>query len=196
VTGAGMEPRAFGEVIREIRKRLVALERRQIGRGGHGGVSLAGAITLFAGSAAPQGFFLCNGAVYDPAANPNLFTAIGVTYGGTPVAPLLPDLRGRVVVGQSAADTEFNAVGKHGGEKTHTLIFAEVPEENGSRITWGRGTISFNTQPQAQASAPTGNGLGTFQNDPAYDADSRPVGGGAHNNLQPFLVMNYIIQGG
>ena len=86
----------------------------------------AGAIQMFGGLAAPFGYLLCDGSAVDRTAYAGLFTAISTTYGagnGTTTFNL-PNLKGRVVVGVDAAQTEFNVVGEVGGAKTHQHIAA------------------------------------------------------------------------
>ena len=84
----------------------------------------AGAIQMFGGLAAPFGYLLCDGSAVDRTAYAGLFTAISTTYGagnGTTTFNL-PNLKGRVVVGVDAAQTEFNVLGEVGGAKTHQHI--------------------------------------------------------------------------
>lgn len=88
---------------------------------------------------------------------------------------------GRVLVGIDADQTEFDTALEEGGAKTHTLTEAEMPShthvENSNNATtgglrgWGAPDTSTNT--------PTATGYSTA---PAG-------GGGAHNNLQPFVVV-------
>lgn len=58
-----------------------------------------GVILPFAGLNVYEGWLPCDGSVYDPVEYPKLFQTIGTVYGGTSVAPLLPDLRNRYPVG-------------------------------------------------------------------------------------------------
>ena len=86
---------------------------------------------------------------------------------------------GRVLVGLDATQTEFDTVEKTGGAKTHTLTTAEIPshthpitfvESIGSGATQGAGTAN---------QATPGSGTGATG------------GGGAHNNLQPYIVVYF-----
>lgn len=89
----------------------------------------AGSIIMHGGAAAPPGWFLCDGSTASRTTYAALFAAIGTTYGtgnGTTTFTL-PNLKGRVVVGIDAAQTEFNTRAKTGGEKTHVLLDAEMP---------------------------------------------------------------------
>lgn len=165
-----------------------------------GGDTPAGAGMEWFGATAPAGWLLQDGTVYLRSDYPDLYAAIGTTYntgGETAQQFRVPNKKGRVGVGLDASQTEFSTRGKTGGAKTHTLGYTEVPVQKGVRMTWGQGNISFSGNPQAAATAPSGNGLGTWQNDPRYDADSAnnmSQGGQPHNNLQPYLVHNFIIK--
>lgn len=70
----------------------------------------------------PVGWLLCNGAAVSKASYPALFAAIGYTYGADPGGGnfLLPNLKGKVIVGVDAAQTEFDTLGETGGSKTST----------------------------------------------------------------------------
>ena len=89
----------------------------------------SGAITPFAGSAAPTGWFSCDGSAISRATYAALFAAIGTTYGAGDGSTTfnLPNLKGRVPVGVDAAQTEFDTRGETGGAKTHLLSSAEMP---------------------------------------------------------------------
>lgn len=127
MTGVGNEPRDLSEFIVDTRRRIVSLERRRIPDGGITPPSPpplpAGSMTAFAGAVAPTGWFLCEGLPYDPVLYPALFAVIGNSWGGTPSAPLLPDLRGRTVIGRDASQAEFDVLGEAGGAKTHRHDF-------------------------------------------------------------------------
>lgn len=84
--------------------------------------------------------------------------------------------KGRVVVGRDTAQTEFSATGQTGGEKTHILTVAELPAHHHS--------LPANLVPITNTPASsTSNGV-TIGASNTGDAG----GGGAHNNLQPYLV--------
>jgi len=70
---------------------------------------------------------MCDGSVYSPTTYPAFFAQFGTAFGGTSEAPLLPKKDGRVSVGLDLTDPLFNAIGKTGGAKTHTLSVQELP---------------------------------------------------------------------
>ena len=151
-----------------------------------------GHISLYGGSTAPSGWMLCNGAAISRTDYAALFAAIGTKYGvgnGTTTFNI-PDLRGRIPVGLDATQTEFDNLGEKGGAKTHTLTEAELPSHTHTVLGYS-GVDDKNM---------TGNvgrmqAADTFgQNNTTYDKPTLGTGGGgAHNNLQPYLTLNYII---
>ena len=84
------------------------------------GLSLVpiGSIIPFGGSAAPDGFLLCDGTEYNSSTYPALFNVIGTAYGGTGITFRVPDLKTRVPVG---AGTGYDR-GAIGGNKDSQLI--------------------------------------------------------------------------
>ena len=145
-----------------------------------------GVITQFGGSTAPTGWVLCDGTAYSRTVTyNNLFTAIGTTYGvgDNSTTFNVPNLKGRVPVGLDSTQTEFDTRGETGGAKTHTLTTAEIPDHShGGQIVFGGGSGSTGVRADGIGSSqpPTGGVNGT--------------NGGAHNNLQPYIVVNYIIK--
>ncbi|MCD1627044.1 tail fiber protein [Seohaeicola saemankumensis] len=144
-----------------------------------------GMIFPYAGAAAPAGFLLCDGAAVSRTTYAGLFSLIGTAYGAGDGSTTfnVPDLKGRVPVGYDAAQTEFDALGKEGGEKTHTLTTDEIPAHS-HNIGLGNDSSSSGSTPEGRpASAPTNT------------ASTAPAGGGlAHNNIQPYTTVNFIIK--
>jgi microcystin-dependent protein len=144
----------------------------------------AGVITQFAGAAAPAGYLLCDGTAYSRTVTYNtLFDAIGTTYGGGDGSTTfnVPNLKGRVPVGLDASQSEFDALAETGGAKTHTLTTAEIPSHSHpGQIVFGGGSGGTGVRIE---------GIGSSQPNTGSTG-----GGGAHNNLQPYIVVNYIIK--
>lgn len=155
-------------------------------------------IVLFAGNFAPRGWAFCNGEILSIAQNTALFSLLGTTYGGDGQTTFaLPDLRGRVPVGTgNGPGLPSISLGQAAGEPTHTLILTEIPAHNHS--------LNAFSEP-GDNSAPQNNLLA---NSGATDREYRATGtnvvmgpsaiglaGGSqpHNNMQPYLGMNYII---
>jgi len=153
----------------------------------------AGVIEMFGGSTAPTGYLLCDGSAVSRTTYSKLFTAIGTTYGAGDGSTTfnVPNLKGRVAVGYNSADTSFDALGETGGEKTHTLTVAEMPEHD-HQITRQYDKTGFSTpygEPAAGWSLPMGAASATNMCPTA-----KTGGSGSHNNLQPYIVLNYIIK--
>lgn len=96
--------------------------------GREGDQTPVGLIAPYAGSIAPLGYLLCDGAAVSRTIYADLFGIIGVTYGaGDGVTTFnLPNLKGKVIVGYNALEVEFDNLGETGGEKTHALTTAEL----------------------------------------------------------------------
>ena len=76
----------------------------------------------------PNGWLLCDGSAVSRTTYSELFEVIGTTYGTGDGSTTfnLPNLKGRVPVGQDTSDTSFDALGETGGEKIHTIQWAEL----------------------------------------------------------------------
>jgi len=144
----------------------------------------AGCIMPYAGATAPSGFLLADGSAVSRTTYADLFAVVGETYGigDGSLTFNLPDLNGRVAVGKST-DTEFNTLGKTGGEKTHQLTVEELASHSHSLNTFHQGSGGH-------------SGLISQSNSSAMPTGSTGSTGGntAHNNLQPYLTLNYIIK--
>ena len=156
-----------------------------------------GSIMPYAGAAAPTGYLLCDGAAIARQAGGSdtaLFTLLGITYGAGDGSTTynIPDLRGRVIAGQDdmggasanrltglTGGVDGDVLGGTGGSETHTLIAAEMQHTNTTTTTShnvdaGSGVIT------APSAATTGN--------------IAAVTATAHNNVQPTIILNYIIK--
>jgi len=148
-----------------------------------------GTVSAFAGSAAPTGYLLCDGSAVNRTAQAALFAVIGTTYGSGDDSTTfnLPDLRGRVVagLGESLLSATADTLGEDNGliadTKEHTLSIDEMPSHNH--------TYNNSNNPSSQAQGGTGLPGGN------QSANTGDTGGGqAHNNVQPTIILNYIIK--
>lgn len=160
-----------------------------------------GQIMFSAFTFAPNGYALCDGALLNFSQNTALYSLIGVTYGGqTNVNFRLPDLRGRVVVGQGAPASggPTYRTGDYGGQEAVTLTADQLPmhshDVNASR---NAGTVALVGNIPAAAAPAKAGGLVSKLYAP-HSETSRvalsshtvsDVGAGqAHPNMQSFLV--------
>ena len=152
-----------------------------------------GSIMPFAGSSAPTGYLLCNDTPISRTTYSALFALIGTTYGAGDGSTTfnIPDLRGRVIAGKdnmggSSANTLTNAqadqLGGILGTETHTLTIAEMPSHDH--------TVEFQAG-AAGSGYPGFDGSGDARNS---GNSGLKGGGGAHNNVQPTIILNYIIK--
>jgi microcystin-dependent protein len=150
-----------------------------------------GEIKIISWNFPPKGWAFCNGQLMQINQNQALFALLGTMYGGNGQTTFaLPDFRGRTPIHVGDGYTQ----GQRGGETAHTLIISEMPAHNhimnGTSVT---GTLNQTTS----------NTLGVSQT-PVYNAFNSPttlapdsvtnVGGSQpHENMMPYLVLNFII---
>lgn len=140
-----------------------------------------GMVFPYAAAAAPDGYLLCDGGSYAAADYPELFAIIGYSFGGSGSDFNVPDLVNRVPIG-SGSDYSLAAVG---GESTHTLDTGEIPSHS-------------HTIPLTATTLAVEPGEVTVLTPiPIFTQDTGSTGGnGAHNNLQPYQALTYIIYAG
>lgn len=103
---------------------------------------------------------------------------------------------GRVLVGLDAGQTEFDTLGETGGAKTHTLTIAEMPShthvQNAHQHTQTCASSAtgglVGSSPDASTNAAVTSGYSTAN---ATAVNQNTGGGGAHNNLQPYIVCRF-----
>lgn len=157
-----------------------------------GGSTPTGSVMMFGGATAPDGYLLCDGTAVSRTTYSDLYDAIGTTYGSGDGSTTfnLPNLKGKVPVGYDSSDSSFDSLGETGGEKTHTLTVNEMPSHTHALKT--SYTSGANTDNDKVMSA---SGSAGWNNNAHNEYSIQETGGGqAHNILQPYIVMNYIIK--
>lgn len=157
-----------------------------------------GEIRLFAGNFAPAGWALCDGSVLSIAQNDVLFTLIGTTYGGDGQNTFaLPDMRGRVPVHQGQGPGLSPCViGQTAGTEQVTVIPNQLPSHNHVlNATTSDATVGTGVSGSLTGKAATTSFYGNTPGGGALAAQALLPSGGSqpHNNMAPFLGLNFII---
>ncbi|MGA1940675.1 phage tail protein [Arcobacter sp. YIC-310] len=160
-----------------------------------------GEIRMFAGSFAPLGWAFCNGQILAISQNEALFSLIGNSYGGDGRTSFaLPDLRGRVPVHQGeGSGLSIYPIGAKAGMESVTLRLSEMPVHNhpmqGSTNTGNSGSPIGHLVAEPSEGNNIYSSLLNPSNLKAMDARGIESNGGnrAHNNMQPFQVVSFII---
>jgi len=155
------------------------------------GTPFLGEIKLISWNFAPKGWALCNGQFLPIAQNQALFSLLGTMYGGNGQTTFaLPDFRGRAPIHVGQGFTQ----GQGGGQEAHTVTQSEMPAHN----HFVTASSALPNQP-----FPVGNFLcannvneyGALTSLATMDPQAVTNVGGSqpHNNLQPYLVLNFVI---
>jgi microcystin-dependent protein len=163
-----------------------------------------GEISMFAGNFAIRGYATCQGQLLAISQNTALFSILGTTYGGNGQTTFaLPDLRGRAPIGQGQGPgLSPRTLGELSGTETVTLQITQMPSHNHPITVNPKAvTEAGNTSDPTNAfPANTGaldreySATGTMVDMGAATASVSPSGGSQpHNNMPPYLVINFLI---
>jgi microcystin-dependent protein len=150
-------------------------------------------IRIFGFNFAPRGWAMCDGQLMPIYLNQSLYSLLGTTYGGDGRTTFaLPELRGRTPIHVGAGHTH----GQKSGEESHTLSTAEMPSH--SHQAQATSSPANQGDPAAHVLANTApTGISVYGSGPAGDMGAGTVatagGGAAHENMQPFLALNFCI---
>src|SRR5438067_10509254 len=152
-----------------------------------------GEIRMFPGNFAPAGWMFCSGQLLAISENETLFNLIGTTYGGDGQETFaLPNLQSRVPIHQGNGF----ALAETGGVESVTLTVQQIPAHTHALLASTAAGAQNNPSNQVIAASPS---IKLFIDDTSDStlnnaAAVTPVGGSQpHDNLQPYLTINFII---
>jgi microcystin-dependent protein len=160
-----------------------------------------GELRIFPWDWAPRGWALAQGQLLPIAQNQALFSLLGTTYGGNGVQTFaLPDLRSRTALGIGNAPFGGTYVwGQQGGQESVQLLTTQIPQHI-HQLT-GTSATADKRGPAAHSFGADTSSIINFYT-AAVQANFTPLaptsianqgGNQPHNNLQPYLAMNYSI---
>jgi len=173
----------------------------------------AGTIIQSAAINEPAGWLDCDGRTLTVAVYADLFRAIGYTYSigvysGADLSFNIPDMRGRVGIGAgdgTGPALTARSLGATGGAETHTLTVSELPahshSSNANGYNLNDGINDAGLVKHVPGIDNTGaSGLDQTAGEPSLFQSpialtiNNTGGNLAHNNMQPFLVLRYLIK--
>lgn len=173
---------------------------------------MIGEIRMFAGNFAPKSWAFCAGQTVNIASNTALFSILGTNYGGNGTTTFaLPDLRGRMAVGQgNGPGLQQVTLGQKGGSESVTLTTNNMPAHTHAGVGTVSGTWGMKAAEEASTSSPAGNvpaasGAQMWGNDGSLNMGGAPMsgtvtatispngGGSPFSLLGPYICVYYII---
>jgi microcystin-dependent protein len=157
-------------------------------------------IRIFPFNFAPRGWAWCNGQLLPISQNTALFSLLGTTYGGDGKSTFaLPDLEGRAAMhpGQGPG-LSLHDLGEIGGAETVTLLQSEIPSHtHGLRANADFADVQTPSSARSIARSQNANAYKAPAGQPLVDMAPQalaPSGAGQpHNNMQPYLTLNFNI---
>ncbi|MBN2773644.1 MAG: tail fiber protein [Prolixibacteraceae bacterium] len=160
-----------------------------------------GEVKLFAGNYPPAGWVYCQGQILAIAQYQALYSVVGTTYGGNGTTSFgIPNLCGRVPLGPgTGTGLTPHVIGQGGGHERVALTTNDLPAHNHSvkcDTTSSLAQSSNDPEGRIPAKTTSGNAYGTSETgNPEMKADMINNTGGnqSHENMQPWLCINYIM---
>lgn len=164
-------------------------------------------IRMFGGNFAPVGWHICDGSLLSISQYDALYTLIGTAYGGDGITTFgLPNLQGTVPIhpGQGPGLQQSYALGQTGGSEQVTLLQTQIPSHNHMVMaSTGVGTNPTGTpnpnvglvavDPALKLYVDTSIGHVTGSKNFSTNAVSSTGGSAPHDNMMPYVALNYII---
>ncbi|MGA2184058.1 MAG: tail fiber protein [Bryobacteraceae bacterium] len=155
-------------------------------------------IRIFPFNFAPRGWAFCNGQLLPISQNTALFSLLGTTYGGNGQSNFaLPNLEGSAPMNpDQGPGLSLHFLGETGGSDNVTLIQSELPSHQHSFTADPTAKTEKNT---VANNTPAGAGQGNTLYSSTAGVNMNPgtlalTGGGLpHNNMQPYLCLNFCI---
>jgi microcystin-dependent protein len=153
-------------------------------------------IRIFPFNFAPTGWAFCNGQILPISQNTALFSLLGTTYGGDGKSNFaLPNLQGSSPIHQGQGPgLTLRDLGESGGEDSVTLLASELPAHTHA-VNCVSG-LGDQYGPAGTVWATDAGGNNEYDTDGAANMAPNALqntGGLAHNNLQPYLTLNFCI---
>jgi microcystin-dependent protein len=150
-----------------------------------------GAIFMFGGNFAPLGYAFCDGSLLSISQNDALYSLLGTTYGGDGINTFgLPNLQGRIpvhaapsfVLGQTSGEENVTLTSNQMPGHTHAVNAVSATGNQTSPVghLWAAASVPRYATPGTLVSL-NGSAIGIA------------VGGQPHDNMPPFLTINFII---
>ena len=170
-----------------------------------------GQIEAFPFGFAPRGWQTCSGQLLPIAQFQALFSLLGTTYGGNGIQTFaLPDLRGRVAMGQgNGLGLTQRVIGESFGEGNHTILITETPTHTHTLMTAANadtskninipgGTVVLGSATGMAGTAPiTVSPYAATPPAPTVPLNAAAVGvssgGQPHNNMMPYICLQFCI---
>jgi microcystin-dependent protein len=154
-----------------------------------------GSLSLVPYNFEPRGSAFCNGQLLAISQNQALFSLLGTQYGGNGITTFaLPDLRGRIPIGQGQGPgLTPRSMGERGGEEFVTLTVAQMPAHN--HIPVASSSPGNTVSPAFWAPGPrmllysAATSLVPMHPAALANAGSNQP----HDNIKPYLALNYVI---
>ncbi len=156
-----------------------------------------GEIKMFGGNYAPRQYAFCNGQLLSIQQNTALFSILGTTFGGNGTTNFgMPNLQGRAPMhwGNGSGLTP-RSVGETGGFATVTLLPTQLPAHSHS-VTVAKAIEATADRTNASGNIiaqPTDSSYATGASNATMSPTTSAGGGQPHNNMQPYLAVNFII---
>jgi microcystin-dependent protein len=152
-------------------------------------------IRIFAGNFAPKDWATCDGFLMAISQNTALFSLLGTNFGGNGSSTFgLPNMGGSLALGAgNGVGLTPRQIGEEGGVTSVTLTTSQVPSHTHPLMASGQNG-NLRIAPSNVVARSPNLYLSSGTTAQMYPQALSPAGGsGAHNNVQPYLMLTYII---